>query len=384
MKNIFIIGSKGIPSNYGGFETFVEKLTEYKMSDEIKYHVACMANDNKEFEYNNARCFNVAVPNIGPAKAIMYDLKALSRVYDYIRTHNVKNAVVYILACRIGPFMKSYKRKFSKLGVPVLLNPDGHEWKRAKWSAPVRAYWKISERLMIKNTDLAICDSKAIEVYIKEDYKQYSPRTTFIAYGATVNEPAELDFEKYNSWLKQWKLDINEYYLIVGRFVPENNYELMIREFMKSSTKKSLVIVTNVEQNKFYSELKVRTSFDKDSRIKFVGTIYDQNLLYQVRKNAFGYLHGHEVGGTNPSLLEALATTPLNLLLDVSFNKEVGADAALYFGKQEGSLSNTITQADLLTTNELSVKEQLAKNRIEDYYSWEMIIKKYEETFLGL
>ncbi|MCM3693172.1 beta 1-4 rhamnosyltransferase Cps2T [Neobacillus niacini] len=383
MKNVFIIGSKGIPSRYGGFETFVDKLTEHKKSNEIKYHVACLADNFNEFEYNNARCFNVNVPEIGPAKAVYYDIKSLELVYKYIKDNRISNAIVYILACRIGPFMNSYKSKFEKLGVPVYVNPDGHEWKRAKWNRFIRQYWKLSERLMIKNTDLAICDSKAIEKYIHEEYKSYHPKTTFIAYGATVNTPNQLDENKYLEWLKSWNIQESEYYLIVGRFVPENNYELMIREFMKSSTTKALVIITNIEENKFYNDLKKSTNFDSDKRIKFVGTVYDQELLSQIRTKAFAYLHGHEVGGTNPSLLEAMATTPLNLLLDVQFNREVGSDAALYFGKGSNALAATIQQADHLSLEDLETIGNEAKKRIEEEYSWDIIVDKYENLFLG-
>ncbi len=383
MKNIFIIGSKGIPSNYGGFETFVEKLTEYKKSEKIKYHVSCLSNNEEEFEHNGARCFNVKVPEVGAAKAVLYDIKALDNVYKYIQKNNIKESIVYILACRIGPFVSFYKKKFEKLGVPVFLNPDGHEWKRAKWNAFIRQYWKFSERLMIKNADLVVCDSMAIEDYIKNDYKIYFPKTTFIAYGATVKAPLKIDRNKFQEWLNKWNLRESEYYLIVGRFVPENNYELMIREFMSSKSSKQLVIVTNVEKNRFYDDLKNKTNFDSDNRIKFVGTIYDEDLLYQVRTNAFAYLHGHEVGGTNPSLLESLATTSLNLLLDVQFNKEVGGDAALYFGKKQNELSKVIELADELTLNELEIKEKLAKNRIKENYSWDKIVDKYENIFLG-
>lgn len=117
MKNVFIIGSKGIPAKYGGFETFVEKLTENKKSKKIKYHVACIGENNEEFEYNNARCFKVSVPDIGPAKAVLYDLYALKQVINYIRTNNLKGSIVYILACRIGPFINHYKKQLHKLVV---------------------------------------------------------------------------------------------------------------------------------------------------------------------------------------------------------------------------------------------------------------------------
>ena len=106
MKNVFIIGSKGIPANYGGFETFVEYLTKYKVSNDIKYHVACLSDHEEEFEHNQARCFKVQVPDIGPAKAVYYDIAALKAVYQYIVDHNIEEGIVYILACRIGPFLK--------------------------------------------------------------------------------------------------------------------------------------------------------------------------------------------------------------------------------------------------------------------------------------
>lgn len=381
MKNVFIIGSKGIPARYGGFETFVEKLTEQQVSKEIKYHVSCLANDAREFEHNGARCFNVNVPNIGPAKAVYYDLVALRECIRYIKEHNINNAIVYILACRIGPFIGFYKRKLEKLGVTLFVNPDGHEWKRGKWNVVIRQYWKISEKLMVKHADLLICDSVNIEKYIKEDYKQYNPKTTFIAYGAdTEKSKLEDNDEKLIGWYKEKGVKSKEYYLVVGRFVPENNYEIMITEFMKSNTKKDFVLITNVEKNKFYEKLKEKTSFDKDSRIKFVGTVYNQELLKKIRENAYGYFHGHEVGGTNPSLLEALATTDLNLLFDVEFNREVGMDGAIYFNKENGNLAKLIDSE--LDKNEVALLGDKAKKRINYEYSWTKIINKYEILFL--
>ncbi|NRG30261.1 glycosyltransferase, partial [Bacillus circulans] len=177
---------------------------------------------------------------------------------------------------------------------------------------------------------------------IINNYKKYNPKTVFIPYGADIEKSSIEDTEFLNKWYSKNSISVNNYYLIVGRFVPENNYELMIREFMMSNTKKDLVIITNIQQNEFYNQLKTKTNFDKDNRIKFVGTLYDSNLLKRVRENAYAYLHGHEVGGTNPSLLEAMAATKINVLLDVIFNSEVGMDGALYFSKKNGSLSKLI------------------------------------------
>lgn len=384
MKEVFIIGSKGIPAQYGGFETFVERLTEKKCSKNLQYHVACMSESEGEFKHNGARCFNVKVPNIGAAKAVYYDIAALKKCIKYIRENKIEDAIVYILACRIGPFIGHYKRILNELGAHVYVNPDGHEWKRAKWNRFIRKYWKISERLMVKHAELLICDSVNIEKYIKEDYSKYSPKTTYIAYGADVCESSyDEKTDVVRNWYNSKNVKEEEYYLIVGRFVPENNYETMIREFMKSSTKKDLVIITNVSRNKFYTELNKKTHFEEDKRIKFVGTVYDQELLTYIRRNAYGYLHGHEVGGTNPSLLEALATTPVNLLLNVGFNKEVGKDGAVYWGKADGDLEKMINKCDDLEIEERNRLEKKAKERISNVYDWHIIVDKYEKIFLN-
>ncbi len=386
VQHVFIVGSKGIPAAYGGYESFVDKLTFYRKAENIKYHVSCAVDEKtekREFEYNNARCFNVLRKPIGPAQAIFYDVDAINDCVKYIKEHNIKNPIVYILACRIGPFMKSMVRKVHKLGGRVFINPDGHEWKRAKWSKPVRKYWKTSEKMMVKHADYIICDSINIEKYIQKEYGKYSPKTTFIAYGAeTTKSVLSDDDEKLAGWYREKGVRAHEYYLVVGRFVPENNYETMVREFMASDSKKDFVLITNIEKNSFYDNLLAATHFDKDPRIKFVGTVYDNELLKKIRENAYAYFHGHEVGGTNPSLLEALGSTDLNLLLDVGFNREVGEDAALYWGKENGQLAALIHKADGLSQSEITELGKKAKNRIATAYSWDYIVGRYEEVFL--
>lgn len=384
MRDVFIIGSKGIPSRYGGFETFVDKLTEKKVSKEIRYHVSCLAKDDKEFMHNGARCFNINVPNIGAAKAVYYDIVALTRCIKYIKANNIKNAIIYILACRIGPFIGIHKKFLNELGITLLVNPDGHEWKRGKWNSIIKRYWKLSERLMVKNADLLVCDSKNIEKYIKEDYKEYSPKTRFIAYGADVEDyDSENNDTKLRGWYKKYNLKQKEYYLSVGRFVPENNYEVMIREFMNSSTKKDFVLISNVEQNKFFKDLLKKTNFQRDPRIKFVGCVYDKTLLKKIREGAFAYFHGHEVGGTNPSLLEALATTDLNLLLDVGFNREVALDGAIYFTKEYGNLAKIIDDVEAYDEVCITSYSINAKERIKKEYTWKLIVDRYEKLFIS-
>lgn len=385
MKDVFIVGSKGIPANYGGFETFVDNLVTRQVNPKIKYHVSCITFNKsvKQYNYNGAECQEIYVPNIGGAKAILYDLRSLDWALDTIKERNLTDGIVYILACRIGPFLHKYIKKFHNHGFKVWVNPDGHEWKRAKWSAPVRKYWKVSEKLMVKNADFLICDSKSIEEYIHEDYRKYNPQTTFIAYGADIT-PSTLkqDDKKVVDWFNKHDVKLNEYFLIVGRFVPENNYETMIKEFMKSKVNKDLVIITNVEKNAFYNSLKEETHFENDKRIKFVGTVYDAELLKFIRENALGYLHGHSVGGTNPSLLEALGSTKINLLYNVGFNKEVGEDSSLYWSLEDGSLANKLNEVEEISTEKEENFGKLAKQQIIDNYSWEKIVNDYEEQFM--
>lgn len=409
IQHIFLIGAKSL-GNYGGYETFINKLVEYHEHNVmIKYHVACKANGNGcmdeskvdgvsgivkkdgkvvEFTYHNARCFKIRIPEkLGPAQAIYYDVKSIQECCRYIREKKIAHPIIYIMACRIGPFMKHFYKEIHKMGGKVYLNPDGHEWMRAKWNMAVRKYWKLSEQMMIQWSDLVICDSITIEKYIHECYDGRGlwgkdPQTTFIAYGAETRESLLANNEpRLMNWYESKGLKAHEYYLVVGRFVPENNYETMIREFMHSNSKKDLAIITNVN-DKFLGKLEKKLHFMSDKRIKFVGTVYDQEFLMKIRENAYGYFHGHEVGGTNPSLLEALGSTELNLLLNVKFNREVAGNAAEFWSKEEGNLAALIDKIDGISNEKRAEYGRKAKQRIENAYNWELICNRYIEEFL--
>lgn len=403
VQHVYCVGAKSLGA-YGGYETFVYKLTEYHQDNpKIKYHIACKANgdgcmdekkldhvnsiSDNEFEFHNAHCFKISVPQIGAAQAIYYDVAALKACCEHIKKHNIMHPIVYIMACRIGPFAKYFYHKIHKLGGKVYLNPDGHEWMRAKWSKPVRQYWKISEQMMVKYSDLVICDSVNIEKYIHKCYdgkgvRGTNPQTTYIAYGADLTQSKLKDNdEKLLEWYYDKGLTKKNYYLVVGRFVPENSFEIMIREFMKSKSTKDFAIITNVN-DKFLNELENKLHFKSDERIKFVGTVYDQELLKKIRENAYAYFHGHTVGGTNPSLIEALGSTDLNLLVDVGFNREVAEECALYWGREAGDLANLINIADEMKKEQIEELGIKAKQRVAAKYTWEKICEQYEHVFL--
>lgn len=404
VQHVFLVGAKSL-GMYGGYETFINKLTEYHQNNEkIKYHVACKANgdgsmdpyktegvqiiNEHEFVYHNTYCFRIKIPEkLGSVQAIYYDVEALQECCKIIKQDKIEHPIVYIMACRIGPFARHFYQKIHKLGGKVYLNPDGHEWMRSRWSRPIRKYWKISERMMVKYCDLVICDSINIEKYIHDCYdgkgiKKRTPKTTYIAYGAEIRKSILSDDDsQLLDWYCSKNLSPKQYYLVVGRFVPENSFEVMIREFMKSHSKKDFVIITNVN-DKFLNKLEDKLHFKSDKRIKFVGTVYDQELLMKIRENAYAYFHGHTVGGTNPSLIEALGSTKMNLLIDVGFNKEVAKDAALYWSRKPGELAKLIDKVDVMDAAEITEFSLRARNRVSEAYTWEKICEKYEKVFV--
>ena len=381
MQHVFIIGSRGLPAQYGGFETFVDQLVSHQVSSDIQYHVACLSNDQvyQHFDYKGVDCFTIKAPKLGPARVIAYDMMAINYALKLIKKQGIEQPIFYVLGNTIGAFVAPFARKIHKLGGRFYINPDGLEWKRAKWAKPIQAYLKYSEKIMTRHADLVISDNPGIESYIKEAYPW--SKTTYIAYGTDLS-PTSLNSQDNNvrEFYHKWQTQEKNYYLILGRFVPENNYETAIREFMTSSTKRDLVIICNQEGNPYFEELLARTGFDQDPRVKFVGTVYDQDLLKYIRKEAFAYIHGHEVGGTNPGLLEALAQTDLNLVLGVSFNQTVAKDSAQYWTKETGNLAHLINQVDPL--EDVSEWGQRAKANMKQNFTWEKIVGEYEELFL--
>lgn len=382
MKDIFIIGSRGLPAQYGGFETFVEKLISHKVSPAIRYHVACLSDEStgNHFDYKGTDCFTVNPPKLGPARVIAYDMMAINYSLKLIKKEGIQSPIFYILGNTIGAFIVHFAKKIQSIGGILLVNPDGLEWKRAKWSKPVQSYLKYSEKEMTKYANLIISDNRGIETYIQNTYPW--ARTTFIAYGTDLSKTTlTAEDAPVRDWYQKWQTQEKDYYLILGRFVPENNYETAIREFMKSSTERDLVIICNHEGNAYFDELRQITGFDKDKRVKFVGTVYDQDLLKYIRNQAFAYIHGHEVGGTNPGLLEALAQTDLNLIYNVDFNHQVAQETALYWNKEDGNLSQLIDSVD----GKVSFEDlgNAAKANMKENYTWEKIVGEYEELFLS-
>lgn len=397
MKHVFICGAKSI-GQYGGYETFVQELARnMAIYPDIRLHIFCKANgtghmdesvlenvtelSQTEFAYYGAHCIKLEVPNLGAASAIWYDAAAVKYMLRYCREQGICEPILYILTCRIGPFIDKFKRQLWQMNGSLALNPDGQEWKRQKWPLPVRKYWKWSEKRMVRAADLVICDSLNIEKYIQRTYQTYGVQTTYLSYGADVSDETQTEESPvFSAFLQEHKLVRKGYYLVVCRFVPENNLETILREFMKSRTERRLVLVTT-ENYRFQRKLEEKLHFELDERICFLGEIYNRELLGRLRANSWAYLHGHEVGGTNPSLLESLGTTSVNLLLKVPFNEEVAADAAFYWTKEPGDLASLIEKTEMLSDRERSCLGEKAKERIKNHYSWQRIADAYRNLW---
>ncbi len=381
MQHVFIIGSRGLPANYGGFETFVEELVSQRKSDKICYHVACLSDTKhkRHDTYLGVDCFFINPPQVGAARVILYDMMAIGYALDYCQQHHISQPIVYVLGNTIGAFIKPFAKKIHQMQGKLFVNPDGLEWKRAKWSKPVQRYLKYAEKQMTKAADMIISDNQGIADYIQKAYPW--SQTTFIAYGTDLTQSSlTAQSDQVRSYFQKHGITEKGYYLVVGRFVPENNYETLIREFMASDTSRDLVLICNYQGNPYVTELKHATGFTQDARIKFVGTVYDKALLSYIRQNAFAYIHGHEVGGTNPGLLEALAHTDLNLVLDVPFNQSVAQKTALYWTKKNQELAQLIDSVDKQETFEDLGKQ--AKQHMAQTYTWEKIVAAYEALFL--
>ena len=386
-KNIFIVGSRGYQFPYGGWETFVTNLINNTEEKDVQYYVTNLVQDKKEKKkilcYENVECHTIYVPHQAFVTMFTFTILSINHFIYFIKKNKLKNTVLLVLGCKVGPLFVFWKPILHRLGVKVIINPDGLEWKREKWAWWIKQCFKLSEFFSICLSDHSVCNSKTLLEYVQKKYKRLKTPSSYIAYGAYENDKVYKTKLVTELW-KKYQIKTYEYYLIVGRFIPENNYETIIKEFMKSKTKKDLVIICNLEKNKFYQQLQESTNFESDKRIKFIGSVYDEESLLYFRVHAYAYIHGHSAGGTNPSLLEAMANTDINILYDVAYNREVGEDSCFYFTKDENSLKKVIQKVEKLSLKEQKEYGHNAKNRIHEAYTWQYVDKQYQQLFLKL
>jgi glycosyltransferase involved in cell wall biosynthesis len=362
---IAIIGSRGFPYVYSGYETLVGELS-----------AGLVARGHEVLVYCRSSLFPEQPPIVRGVRLVYIpslESKTLGTLtHGFLATLDVVrrrvDVVLYVNSAN-GPF-GAIARLFRKR---TAINVDGLEWLRPKWKGLGGKYFYWSSWLSTKLFDEIVTDAEAMaDVYRKE----FRSPSTVIAYGA---HPAE---SKDPARLKEFELTCGGYYLIVGRLIPDNNADVIIRGFEKSSTKRRLVIVGDVPYKDKYAD---RVKSTKDQRIGFVGYVKDQALLRELYCNSYAYFHGHEFGGTNPALLKALGFGCAILALDTPFSREVlaGDRHGIYFPKTPEGVAAAIAWAESNPDLLRSMRET-SRRRIEEAYTWGGVIDRYEKLFRDL
>jgi len=384
MIDVFIIGSRGYTKKYGGWETLVHGLIDNKIDQGINYYVYEVV-DNKEdagiLRIDGITCIKLYIKAKNGFQMIFGDIKALIHSVKFIKLNNIEKPILLTLGARIGPFIWFLRPYIKASKIIIMDNPGGIEWKRPKWGIIGEVYSFISCFFTAKASDYIVCDSEGIRAIYNNMVKTKKQKKEFAAYGVYPIQNYPVKTDKIKKYLEHYGIKENDYYLIINRFMPENSYELILEEFINSRTKKDLILVTNIDKERtYYTKLAKLISFEKDTRIKFVGTMYDSDILLYLRLNAFGYINGHTLGGTNPGLLEAMATTGFVIAYDAVFSREVCGDYAFYFDKKKSlcDLLESVEEVDKENRLEIICK---SRARMEEMYSWHDITEKYELFF---
>jgi len=362
---IAIIGSRGFPYVYSGYETLVSELSQGLVARGHEVLVYCRSSLFPEQPpvVKGVRC--VYVPSL-ESKTLGTLTHGVLATLDVVKRD--VDAVLYVNSAN-GPF-GAITRLFR---TRTAINVDGLEWLRPKWRGLGGKYFYWSSWLSTKLFDAVVTDADAMaDVYRKE----FGAASTVIAYGANLAE------SQAPERLNEFGLTPGDYYLIVGRLIPDNNADVIIRGFEKSGTKRQLVVVGDVPYRDEYAD---RVKSTKDPRVRFVGYVKDQALLRELYCNSYAYFHGHEFGGTNPALLKALGFGCAVLALDTPFSREVlsGERHGRYFPKSPEGVASALAWAEANPDRLLEMRG-VSRRRIEEAYTWKMIVDRYEALFTRL
>ncbi len=353
---IAIIGTRGIPNRYGGFEQLAEKLSVgllQKGHDVTVYNSHKHPYQEKKFrDVDIVHCFD-AEHRLGTAGQFIYDLNC---VRDAGKRH-------FDLLLFLGYTSSSVWGRLFPKNTIIISNMDGMEWKRSKYLMPTRRFLRYAEKLAVKFSDHLIADSPVIRSYLESKYKK---EITFISYGAEI-----LDGEDEGD-LTAFNIKKDNYFMLMARMEPENNIEMILDGFSASGTDKKFVVVGNASNS--FGKRMVR-KFSGDKRILFAGPIYEGATLHSLKAFCSLYFHGHSSGGTNPSLLEAMASRALISAHDNEFNRAVLEDDAFYFSTASDVESLIDSVKDITDANE-KVENNLRK--IREQHNWPLIIDQYE------
>lgn len=358
MKNISIVGTVGVPANYGGFESLVENIIGDNSSKNLCYTVYCSSKNypKKHRVYKNAQLKYIPL-NANGSQSILYDILSLVKA-------TTKSDVILVLGVSGCCFLPIY-RLFSKKR--LIINIDGLEHRRDKWGKWARRFLKYSEKMAVKYADVIVTDNKGIQDYVKDEYGKDSE---LIAYGGNHVLCDISDIE--NEVLEKYELKGEEYSFSLCRIEPENNVHITLEAFKKSG--KRLVFVGNWERSLYGKEL--LEIYAGCENIRLLSPIYDLKILNVLRSHCSFYIHGHSAGGTNPSLVEAMFFQKPILAFDVIYNRETTEQKADYFSSVDDLVKLLQLPYSSFQLNANSMME-IAQRR----YRWEVIARQYEVLY---
>jgi len=355
---IALIGTRGLPAKYGGFETFAEKISALLVKAGYQVDIQCDAGSHDKFTYNGAGLFFSSVAKTdNPIRYYWDGIKWGCMNSDILLVATTGGSIFY--------FLKYFRKRI------IITITDGIESRRSKWPLPHRFYLKFSEWLAARLSDYLIADSRKIKEYLESAYPFARNKLHVIEYGADIVN----SFNPDN--LIEYGLEHDKYYLVVCRIEPENNIKMIIDGFKMTQSYSKLFIVGNLADSKYTIDVKALTD---DPRIYFAGGIYNGEILKTLRFACKAYIHGHSVGGTNPSLLEAMGAGNVCICHDNAFNREVTRNKQLYFSNP-ADLAKVIEKLEGASSYELNMYKKEAIDRIKSHYTWDEILKKYVILF---
>lgn len=355
---IAMIGTRGVPAAYGGFETAVEEIGKRLVAHGHEVTVYCRNIDGPRTKTHLGMKL-VYLPALRLKAAETLSHTAFSVLHAAVTT---KHDMAFVFNAANAPFVPVLRAR----GIPTAVHVDGLEWMRGKWSGAGRGYYLGVEKLAVKWADALIADSQGIADYYTN---KFGVDTELLTYGSPILRHAASDR------LAELGLEPGTFHLVVARFEPENHVDMIVKGYSQSAAKYPLIVVGSAPYSAAYTG-SIEAIASTDPRVHLLGGIWDQEQLDQLYAHALTYAHGHSVGGTNPSLLRAMGGGTPVLAFDVEFNREVLGEHGMYFDTPD-AFQERIDYAER-HASQLPVLGQRLQQRAELTYNWDDVAQGYE------
>jgi rhamnosyltransferase len=365
-SRIALLGSRGIPAKYGGFETFAERVAPALAAEGREVWVSCEGTARpRPAEYKGVKLFYFPLK---PFRRVFYE--TIYDIYSLVRASMTCDCVI-MLGYGAGFFFfipKLFRKK-------IAVNMDGREWTREKYNSLEKTALHVNELFALRYADAAIADARAIQAYLEASRARGA---TFIPYGVDVSASVQWDPSRLRVLPGDLDhLEIGEYFLIVARLERENNISTMIEGFLAARTDKKLIIVGDFLDSRYEGGIHALIVEHRgQDRVTFGGGIYEKDLLTMLRQHCFAYLHGHSAGGTNPSLLEAMIARNLIIAHDNPYNREVCDRFALFFNDPVSL--RTLIESVVDQPEAYDTLRDGAFDRAKNEYAWDRVFREYE------